>query len=101
MTRIVLPILFLAISLFTAPSTEDWPQFRGPHGDGHADSRGLPLTWGENRNVIWKTPIHDRGWSSPVIFGEQIWLTTATPDGKKLFALCLDRATGRLIRDIK
>jgi len=102
MTRIILsPILLLAITLFGAPTDENWPQFRGPHGDGHAEARGLPLTWAENRNVVWKTAIHDRGWSSPVIYGEQIWLTTATPDGKRLFAICLDRASGRIVRDLK
>src|SRR6266581_5915640 len=80
---------------------ENWPQFRGPDGTGHSDARGLPLRWSETRNVIWKTAIHDRGWSSPVIYGKQIWLTTATPDGRKLYALCLDQATGHIIRDLK
>jgi outer membrane protein assembly factor BamB len=51
--------------------------------------------------VIWKTAIHDRGWSSPVIYDRQVWLTTATPDGRKLYALCVDRETGRIIRDIR
>jgi outer membrane protein assembly factor BamB len=101
MTRIISPILLLAITLFSAPSADNWPQFRGPHGDGHADAQGLPLTWAENRNVVWKTPIHDRGWSSPVIFGDQIWLTTASPDGKRLSAICIDRKNGKVVRDIK
>jgi outer membrane protein assembly factor BamB len=51
--------------------------------------------------VTWKTAIHGRGWSSPVILGNQIWLTTATEDGRELFALCLDRQSGKIIRDIK
>ncbi|MEZ6070621.1 MAG: hypothetical protein R3C10_10180 [Pirellulales bacterium] len=74
----------------------NWSQFRGPDGEGHAAAERLPLNWSENENVVWKTAIHDRGWSSPVIWGDQVWLTTATRDGHELFAVCLDRATGAL-----
>ena len=95
-----LPILLLTLSS-AAPGAENWPQFRGPAGTGHSDSRGLPLTWSETKNVVWKTAIHDRGWSSPVIFGTQIWLTSATKDGRELFVLCIDRDTGKIIRDLK
>jgi outer membrane protein assembly factor BamB len=42
---------------------DNWPQFRGPRGDGHADATGLPLTWSESQSIAWKTAIHDRGWS--------------------------------------
>jgi len=80
---------------------ENWPQFRGPGGTGHSDARGLPLSWSETRNVVWKTAIHDRGWSSPVIYGKQIWLTSANKDGRELFVLCIDRDTGKIIRDWK
>src|SRR5499427_1573841 len=80
---------------------DNWPQFRGPEGTGHSDARDLPLNWSETNNVVWKTPIHDRGWSSPVIYGDQIWLTTATQDGRKLYAVCVDRVTGRVVQDLK
>ena len=79
---------------------ETWPQFRGPEGNGHTDATGLPLTWNAQTNVVWKTPIHDRGWSSPVIWHDQIWLTTATTDGYKLYAVCLDRESGRIVHDL-
>jgi outer membrane protein assembly factor BamB len=102
MTRIVLAILaLLLLTCITAQAGDNWPQFRGPDGNGHSDSGGLPLHWSEKSNVVWKTRIHDRGWSSPVIFGNQIWLTAAAPDGKNLYAICLDKATGRIIRDLK
>jgi outer membrane protein assembly factor BamB len=99
-------IAFLAFVLsfgFTArlPATDNWPQFRGPDGNGHADSPGLPLQWSETNGVRWKTPIHDKGWSSPVIWADQIWVSTASEDGHELFAVCLDRATGRVERDLK
>lgn len=79
----------------------DWPQFRGPDGNGISEATGLPLTWSETENVKWKTAIHGRAWSSPVILGNQIWLTTATEDGHELFAVCVDKETGKIIHDLK
>ncbi len=93
-----LTIMLLQIAL--AQAGENWPQFLGPQGNGVSDSRGLPLHWSETQNVKWKTAIHGRGWSSPVIWGNQIWMTTATPDGHELYAVCVDRETGKVLRDI-
>lgn len=94
--------LFSAVVLWAtlAAAGENWPQFRGPHGDGHSDATGLPLEWSETENVVWKTPIRGRGWSSPVIWGDQVWMTTATEDGRKMFALCVDRAGGKIVHDV-
>jgi outer membrane protein assembly factor BamB len=97
----ILAVLLLTLSSPVIRGAENWPQFRGPDGTGHSDARGLPLRWSETQNVIWKTAIHDRGWSSPVIYGKQIWLTSASKDGRELFVLCLDRDTGKIIRDWK
>lgn len=94
-------LLPLLLACLIVEASEHWPQFRGPDGNGHSDARDLPLTWSETENVVWKTAIHDRGWSSPVIYGDQIWLTTATADGRRLYALCIDRESGRIIRDLK
>ena len=84
------------------PAADDsfWWQFRGPHGNGHATATTLPLEWEESRNVVWKTAVHDRGWSSPVIWGNQIWLTTATREGHRLFAVCIDKQTGGIVHDL-
>ena len=79
---------------------QSWWQFRGPKGDGHAMATELPLEWDESRNVVWKTAIHDRGYSSPVIWGNQVWLTTATRDGHRLFAVCVDKDTGKIVQDL-
>lgn len=98
-----LALIFVAVGLSIAaplPGAEYWNQFRGPHGDGQADSKSLPVQWSESRNVAWKTAIHGKAWSSPVIWGEQIWMTSATEDGKQLFAICVDAATGRIVHDI-
>lgn len=80
---------------------QDWPEFRGPSGQGHATERGLPLTWSETQHVKWKTPIPGKGWSSPAIQGDRIWLTTATEDGKSLRVLCADRNTGAMQQNIE
>jgi outer membrane protein assembly factor BamB len=90
------PLLFCSIAF-----ASNWPQYRGPQGDGHGAKNKVPTTWSETNHVKWKTPIHGRGWSSPVIWGNQIWLTTATPDAKQLFALCIDADTGKVVRDQK
>lgn len=79
---------------------ESWWQFRGPDGTGHTAASDLPLQWSESEHVTWKTAIHDRGWSSPVIWGRQIWLTTATRDGHQLFAVCVDKQTGNIVHDV-
>jgi len=101
MTMRANPIALVLAMCGAALAADNWPQFRGEMGQNRSAARGLPLVFGENRNVVWKTPIHDRGWSSPVIWGNQIWLTTATRDGRQLYALCVDRDTGRIIFDLK
>jgi outer membrane protein assembly factor BamB len=92
---------FLSLVLAALPARADWPQFRGPEGNGISASKGLPLTWSETQNVRWKTTIHGRAWSSPVVLGGQVWLTTATEDGRELSAIAVDRETGRVIHDLK
>lgn len=93
----VIVSLLLAIQVFA----EDWPEFRGPSGQGISDERGLPLTWSESKNVKWKTAIPGRGWSSPAILGDRIWLTTATEDGKSLRAISVDRNTGTITQNVE
>jgi len=94
-------IALICCILSTVPlfAGDSWWQFRGPSGVGHTESTALPLHWDESTNVAWKTEIHDRGWSSPVIGGDQIWLTTATRDGHRMFVVCLDRTTGKVLHD--
>lgn len=93
----VIVSFFLSIQAFA----EDWPEFRGPTGQGISDERGLPLTWSESKNVKWKTAIPGKGWSSPAILGDRIWLTTATDDGKSLRAICVDRNSGAITQNIE
>jgi outer membrane protein assembly factor BamB len=79
----------------------NWPELLGPHGNGHADAKRLPLTWSESKNVRWKTAIAGQGWSSPVIWGKQVWMTTALDEGKSLRAICVDKATGKVVHDVE
>lgn len=113
--------LVLSIPITSGSAQENWPQFRGPDGQGHADK--APLQWSESKNVRWKTPVPGRGWSSPVVFGDRVWVTTAieTPDtwsseataivkpsSKKsegvekvdLRLVGLDRKTGRIVENV-
>lgn len=91
----------LLLLLFCVPVlAEDWPEFRGPTGQGHSTEKGLPVAWAEDKNVRWKVPIPGRGWSSPAIQGDRIWLTTATDDGK-LRAIVVDRNTGALLKNVE
>ena len=85
----------------SSPSSEraNWFQFRGPQGDGTAPGQHPPTSWSDTENVRWKTPIHGRGWSSPVVLGDEIWLTTATTDGKKMYAVCVDLESGKIKHD--
>ena len=89
--------LALVALLFAASlHAEDWPQFRGPDGQGHSSERGLPADWSESRNIIWKTPVPGRGWSSPVVAGGRVWITTAIAErGGSLRLLAFDVKTGR------
>ena len=112
---------FLTIIPFAAARAGDsWPGFRGPTADGRSDAQNLVTTWSEKENIRWKAAIHGKGWSSPVVLGKQVWVTTADevpaekgPPPKKgdppanpvkevsFFAVCVDRETGKVIRDIK
>jgi outer membrane protein assembly factor BamB len=78
----------------------DWPQFRGPGGQGHADVTGLPTEWSSTKNVAWKKEIPGAGWSSPVLFRNRLYLTTAVPAANgnlSLRALCLDARDGKML----
>ena len=90
--------LVSALALAAAPAgADDWPEFRGPTGQGHAPDAGVPLTWSETENVTWKVPVPGLGWSSPVVADGRIWLTSAVTDpvtGSSLRLLAYDVATG-------
>ncbi|HET6881441.1 MAG TPA: PQQ-binding-like beta-propeller repeat protein [Pirellulales bacterium] len=96
-----LAAVFLPVIVARLPAADEWPQFRGPDGQGHADVVGLPLEWSETENISWKTPIPGRGWSSPVVSGNQIWLTTAIAEERSLRAAAVELDSGKLIREVE
>ena len=95
------PGLFsIALLLLSGACFADWPQFRGPQGNGHSNVKDVPLRWDATNNVAWKTAVPGRGWSSPVIGADRLYLTAAIPDGPEklsLSALAFDTATGKLL----
>jgi outer membrane protein assembly factor BamB len=101
LSAVVAVVIALFLASPSARADENWPQFRGPTGQGVTDSKNLPTTWSEEKNVKWKTAIHGRAWSSPVIWGDQVWVSSATEDGRELFALCVDKNTGKVVHDLK
>ena len=103
MTRSIVVSLWLMGAAGASPSlAEDWPQFRGPTGQGVSTERHLPLEWSDTRNISWKTEVPGLGWSSPVVAAGRIWLTTATAEGGgSLRALAFDVATGRQLVNVE
>lgn len=117
-------LLVLPAAVIAADAPE-WPQFRGPAGQGHALAEKLPTRWSETENIAWKCSLPGKGWSSPVIAGNEIWLTTGIDSpiseeekaerlkgttnsqplivsGKlSLRAQCVDRTTGKLLADVE
>jgi outer membrane protein assembly factor BamB len=73
----LLAIVVAGLAAGTAAADDEWPQFRGPDGQGRTEVQGLPLTWSETENVVWKTALPGEGHSSPVVSGNQIWVTAA------------------------
>jgi outer membrane protein assembly factor BamB len=86
----------VATALRAIGHAQEWPQFRGPGGQGHSSERGVPLDWSPTRNIVWKTPVPGRGWSSPIVAGGRVWLTTAI-DGSEgtLRLLAYELESGR------
>jgi outer membrane protein assembly factor BamB len=76
-----------------------WPQFRGPKGDGHANASSLPVKFNEKEGVVWKAPIHGKAWSSPVVWNDKVWMTTANEEGTELSIVAVDKQTGKVIHD--
>ncbi len=97
--RPLLAVWVFVGSMSRAEAQENWPDFRGPRADGTCQA-DIPLRWSETENVRWKTTLPGRGWSTPVLWGRWLWMTTATEEGKKQWALQVDKHTGRLVRQV-
>ena len=94
-----LTIFLLPILCLSSPAIEHWNQFRGPAEDGKTNNTGLPTEWAEDKNVVWKTPLQGKAWSSPVIWGNRVWVTNANAEGTQLSILCIDTSDGKVLYD--
>lgn len=87
-------VVVLLSVLATSTQAGDWPQFRGPHGNGYADGEGFPSVWGPDKNIKWKTPLLEPGNSSPIVTGDRVFVTGAEDEGRTRSLYCFDRNTG-------
>ncbi|MGI8977997.1 MAG: PQQ-binding-like beta-propeller repeat protein [Pirellulaceae bacterium] len=95
-TLLVLLVTFCS-ALYRPLLAADWPAWRGPTGQGFCEEKDVPLKWSDKENVKWKIPLENPGNSTPVIWGERIFLTQANTDGAIRSLLCFSRVDGKLI----
>lgn len=94
--------LFVGMLLVVAAfhlNAENWPRFRGPTGQGISAEKNLPVSWSADSKVVWKTAVPGEGWSSPIVWGDKIFVTSATDKGKNCRVLAIDKATGKVVWD--
>jgi outer membrane protein assembly factor BamB len=91
--------LLILITAASALHAENWPQFRGPNQQGHSTEPNVPLHWSATEHVIWKTPIAGESWSSPIVWNDRVFVTTATDSGQSCRVLSLDAKSGRILWD--
>ena len=91
----LLPWLFFVVAV--PLHAENWPRFRGPTGQGISTEKALPLTWSAESNIIWKTEVPGQSWSSPVVWGDRVFLTTSTDNGAVCRVIAFDRKNGAIL----
>ena len=94
---LIAPAVLLILGSFAA--AENWPRFRGPSGQGISTETDPPLTWSRDRNVKWKTEIPGLGWSSPIVWGDRVFLTATSPDGVQCNVICVGAGDGKVLWD--
>ncbi len=93
--RLVAAAVLLA--MWASPAAaENWPRFRGPTGQGISAEEHVPLRWGPEENIAWKTAIPGEGWSSPIVHGDHVFVTATTDEGRRCHVICVDRRTGTI-----
>lgn len=100
---VALSAVFGALGAFGFPggrlAAENWPCFRGPSRQGVSSETGLSLRWSRTEGVLWKTPIPGEAWSSPIVWEDRVFVTTAAEGGKSCRVISLDAATGKILWD--
>lgn len=98
MKRLIQLLTVILVSM-NSLHAENWPQFRGPTHPGRSAETGLPLNWSATNNVLWITPIPGESWSSPIVWNDRVFLTTATDSGQTCRVLSLDVNSGKILWD--
>ncbi len=97
--------LSLVVVIFLAwpglSSAQNWPGFRGPTGQGVSPETKLPTKWSATENIAWRAEIPGQGWSSPIVWGDRVFVTTATEEGESCHVLGLDRKNGKILWDVE
>jgi outer membrane protein assembly factor BamB len=100
MRRVVIALTTASLLWFASSArAENWPRFRGPTGQGISAETGLPLEWSADKNVKWKTAIPGLGWSSPIVWGDRVFLTSTSTDGVACHVICVNKSDGRILWD--
>lgn len=95
----ILLTLLLSSAMLSGKEPENWSQFRGPNTQGISTATGLPTQWSKDENIAWKTAIPGEGWSSPIVWGDRVFLTAATDGGKQCRVYAIDLASGKILWD--
>ena len=95
--KILLCVCFIFTLTVSAQEPENWTRFRGPNGQGISKAKDLPVQWGTDENIAWKADIPGEGWSSPIVWNNHVFLTTATEDGKNCHVIAVDFKTGKIL----
>ncbi len=90
-------IVLLILTSATVTNAENWPNWRGPKGDGTSSETNLPLRWDSTTNVLWKVPMPGIGHASPIVWGDKLFTVTAKPETQEKLLLCYDTKTGNLL----
>src|SRR3989442_12369123 len=85
-----------AVATSSPGAERAWPRWRGPQQDGHTSEQNLPTNWSA-KNIVWKTELPGIGQSSPIIWGERIFLTSELGKDQERLVFCVDRATGKML----
>lgn len=78
-------------------SAENWPRFRGSGGQGHSSETNLPIQWSSTENVRWRTTVPGSGWSSPVVWGDHVVVTSTTDEDRSCRVICIDARGGKIV----
>ena len=90
-------VVLLMLTSFTNVQAENWPNWRGPNGDGTSSETNLPTKWDSTTNVLWKVPIPGIGHASPIVWGDKLFTVTAKPETQEKLLLCYETKTGNLL----